>query len=92
MPEFMADLLSGVLVTHFLTATELSFTRATRRRRLPCSLRRGRRRSLAGLARSSFRCTWLRRFRVAAGAALARLFRHPTIVRTRRVDPVRKTR
>ena len=35
MPEFMADLLSGVLVTHSLTATELSFIRATRRRRLP---------------------------------------------------------
>jgi len=35
MSEFMADLLSSVLVTHSLTATEVSFTRATRRRRLP---------------------------------------------------------
>ena len=35
MPEFMADLLPGVLVTQSLAAIELSFIRATRRRRFP---------------------------------------------------------
>lgn len=35
MPKFTADLLPGVLVTQSLAAIELSFTRATRRWRLP---------------------------------------------------------
>lgn len=30
MPEFMADLLSGVLVTQSLAGTKLNFTKATR--------------------------------------------------------------
>lgn len=34
MPEFMTDLLSGVLVTQSLAGIELNFIRATDRRRL----------------------------------------------------------